>query len=207
MHVGPPLGGLADALAGVRRLTESRRRIGASDAARRYRAGTPVPALADRLARAGRPVRETGPAGPEAPSADLSALRSMTDTLREEAGGVSAGGETPTSGPRVTLPLFFGPDALYPVPVTPGPSARRSRRAVKSTLCGACCTLRPRISPPSPACWRRPPSPASRPPPRRPAGRLADLAADVMCHTRPRPAGSHRERVLPGQRLITDQRK
>lgn len=100
MHVGPPLGGLADALAGVRRLTESRRRIGASDAARRlHRAGTPpVPALADRLARAGRPVRETGPAGPEAPSADRSALRSMTDTLREEAGGVSAGGKPRQAG-------------------------------------------------------------------------------------------------------------
>ncbi|WP_208030271.1 hypothetical protein [Streptomyces cyanogenus] len=33
----------------------------------------------------------------------------------------------------------------------------------------------------------------------------ADLAADVMCHTRPRPAGRRRERVLPAQRLITDQ--
>ncbi len=99
-HVGPPPRGpgrRARGRSAADRVPAPHRCLGRGQAAAPGR-HPPVPALADRLARAGRPVRETGPAGPEAPSADRSALRSMTDTLREEAGGVSAGGKPRQAG-------------------------------------------------------------------------------------------------------------
>lgn len=125
------------------------------------------------------------------------------------------------------------PSARPPARPSWSPSTARARRTGTATGWARCAAASPRTRcrHPDHAGGRLPSRRAVRPPARRvrvsrrrpcrpgggrcprchrglpgarPGG-AGDLAADVMCGTRAYPLRRHRERILPGQRLITDQ--